>query len=77
MVLQQPARVPHAENNINSAPGGRHGIQSNAVRTCLRDGLCDGAHHPSDHDVGARTGFPERVDRTDCADATDLPASIE
>jgi hypothetical protein len=25
--------------------------------------------------VGARTGFPERVDRTDCAEATDLPVS--
>src|SRR6516165_6762489 len=40
----------------------------------LRDGSCDGRHHPSDHDVGGSSETWERFGCADFAEANDLPA---
>ena len=65
----RPSKVRHSD--IYLAPGGVHGTETKAktswVRTCRRDGSCDGVEHPNDHG-GSRFGCARLV--TDLSPST-------
>jgi hypothetical protein len=69
-----PSRLLYSD--IDLAPGGRHGTENNPVQTSLRDGLCDGGDHPSDHDVRWALGFWKRLHHANSVKGNDLPPSI-
>jgi hypothetical protein len=70
-----PLESGTAENDVNVASRGGHGIRNNEVRTRLLDGPCDGGDNPSDQTMGGRARVSKEVDCANCVAGNDLPAS--